>query len=361
MSQDQTKMALDQLEVLCKEFSDTLWGVYGHYMAGRGSCEVQDWHRAERELLCVVDSPVEHPLMQPACLWAAQAQAELGKYTDAVACFRRALAHETKDPLTPKILYNIALCLERSDASPLEVEDRYMELRTRFPATEYAREADYRLARMALEAGKFRKAVARYEFYLGAWPVDLQRSREACRDLILAYVRTQDYVRAVLLGEIMCTTFGREREYREALPMLLEAYREAQMQQVGLDVITRSLAAMPDVQQQWQLKVEKADFLVALKRYDEAEAMVGQLRQEVEDPDLLWRLKLAEARILVGKGEASQGVRLCREVALKAGEPQTRAAALKFMGRCYELSKDFDKAALAYAGKCPADAGRSEP
>ncbi|MHC4787673.1 MAG: tetratricopeptide repeat protein, partial [Planctomycetota bacterium] len=177
MSEGRPKMALDQLAVLCKEFPGSPWTVYGHYMAGRARFERGDWAGAERELLAVVDTAEEHVLTRSAFLWAAQAQVELGRYTEAVACFRRALADEAKDPLTPKILYNIAYCLEMSRSSPLEVEERYTELRTRFPETEYAREADYRLARMAMEAGHHRKAVARYEFYLGRWSIRERRGR----------------------------------------------------------------------------------------------------------------------------------------------------------------------------------------
>jgi TolA-binding protein len=361
MSQGQNNTALDQLVVLCKEFPETIWATYGHYIAGRMSCDLKNWRRAERELLAVVDSAVEHPLMQSGFLWAAHAQAQLGKYSDAVACFRRALAHEVKDPLTPEILYNIALCLERSGASALEVEERYAELRTRFPTSEYAREADYRLARMAFDAGKFGKAARRYEFYLSAWPIESERARQACRDLVFSYMNTGDCVRAVLLSEVMCSAFGRKPEYCQALPALLEAYREAELQQVGLAFLERSMAATSDPRQQSSLLVEKARLLVDLKEFDEASALVALLKQNLRDPDLLYKVRLVEAQMLVGQGQRDEGIEVCRQVALKCSSQETCAAALKLMGRYYELTKQFDKAALAYAGKCPMRVERSAP
>ena len=355
--QGQRKMALDQLDILSEQFRDTLWSVYGRYVAGRTWFELGAWRRAEREMLLVVDSSVDHPLRDRAFLWAAQSQVELGKYEEAATCFRKALAHETADPLAAKILYNIALCMERSGGSPLEVQERYIEVRSRYPGTEYACRADYRVAHMALAAGQYEKAVGRYEFFLSNWPIEGERSLDACRDLIHAYRQTDDYVRAALLGEIMCATFGHEPQYWEALPALLEVYTEAGLPELGLDVIERSLAVAPQPAQQWYATVAKARFLLDLERYDEAEELLDQIESEVQDEELLWSARLERARWLIAKRDPEQGLELCRQVALESRREGTQARALRLMGRHCELTKQFDKAAWAYAGKWPADVG----
>jgi TolA-binding protein len=361
MSQGQTKMALDQLEILCREFPRSPWSVCGHYIAGRAFCDIQEWGRAERELLGAVDRDPNGPLAQSAFLWAAQAQVELRKYSEAVVCFRRALASPTQDPLAPTILYKIAFCLEKSGASPSEVEERYMELRSRYPGTAYAREVDYRLGRMALDAGDHQKAIARYEFYLGAWSLEAKLSRQACADLVLAYARAGDYVRAVLLGEIMCGGFGREPEYQQALPTLLEAYEKAGLHAAGMDLVERSLEAVQDPEARLLLSVAKARFLVDLGRFDEARTLLGQLGDNLKGRDLLYEAKLVEAKMLLAGKEPDRGLALCREIALKCPSQETCAKALTLMGQRYEASKRFDKAALAYAGKCPLDSEGSAP
>ncbi|MCK4376257.1 MAG: tetratricopeptide repeat protein, partial [Candidatus Brocadiae bacterium] len=355
MTQGQVRMALDQLDTLCKEFPRSLWSVYGSYMAGRARCEIQSWERAERNLLSVVDSTVEHPLAQSAFLWAAHCQVQLGKYEEAVACFRKALADEIEDPLAAGILYNIAFCLEKSGASHLEVEERYTELRTRFPETAYARDADYRLSRMALDRGEHSRAVMRYEFYLSMWSLEEKRSRQACSDLIRCYVLMGDHVRAILLGEVMCAAVGHGPEYREALPLLLEAYEKAGLQDVGLEAIEGCLAVAEEPRWQRALQVEKARLLADLGRRDQARTILQQLQQQAHTREFLHKVRLVEARILMEEGESAQAMALCREAALKCRSEETCAKALEMMGRNYGLRNRFDKAALAYAGKCPLD------
>ena len=361
MTRGQTKMALDQLDILFKEFARAPWSVWGHYIAGRARCDAQDWARAEADLLAVVDGDPKHPLSQSAFLWAAQCEVELGKYTEAVACFRRALAHETQDPLTPAILYKIAFCLEKSSASPLEVEERYTELRARYPGTEYARDADYRLARMALDAGDCAKAVARYEFYMTTWPVQYERTRQACRDLVSAYLKAGDPMRAALLGEVMAATFPEEPECRDALPAVLEAHAQAGLHQMGLEVIEKSLDAAQDAEQRLFLTVAKARFLADTARYDEAKALLDQVAAELPGRDLLHEARLVEAQMLMATGQQDQGLALCREAALKGRSDEVRAKALTLMAQQYTMRKEFDRAALAYAGKCPLEGGGSSP
>ncbi|GAF96622.1 unnamed protein product, partial [marine sediment metagenome] len=275
------------------------------------------------------------------------------KYAEAVASFRKALAHETADPLAPQVLFNIAYCMERSGASPLEVEERYTEVRTRYPESEYARRADYRMARMALESRQYYKAVERYEFYLNSWPIQGEPSQNACRDLIISYLRTEDHVRAILLGEITCSTFGHVRQYWQALPALLDSYEEVGMREPALGVIERALAAAEQPARRWAVMLDKARFLVDLQDYEEADKVLTELEQLAEDKELLHSARLLKGRILMAQEEPAQGLELCRQVALESRSDQTRASALKLMGRYYEMTKRFDMAALAYAGRCP--------
>jgi len=353
MTQGQRPMALDQLGVLAREFPRSPWTVFARYVEGRASCEQGDWRRGKRELLWVADGCADAVLVRSAFLWAAQCQRELGEYAQAVSCFRRALADEVADPLSPSILYNIAYCLEKSGASPLEVEERYMELRTRYPTSDQAREADYRLARMMLDAGDFWKAASRYEVYLESWPASDERGRRACADLLLCYVRSADYVRAILLGEVMRHAFGSEPEYGRALPLIVEAYEQSHMQRLGLAALDSSLAVTEDRAARCLLMTEKARFMVALNMCKEARETLGGLAEEAESPEQRARVRLVEAALLMAEGESQQGVELCRQTALKCTAQPVRERALRMLGAHYRATSQFDKAVLAYSGRCP--------
>lgn len=353
MTQGHTETALRQLEILSAEFPRSIWNVYGHYVAGRACAELEDWERAERELLSVVDSPLDHPLKQPGFLWTARSQVALQKYDDAAACFRRALGSRADDPLAPEILYNIAFCMEKASAPLLQVEERYTEVRTRYPETEYAHLADYRLARMAMEAGDYGKAAYRYEFYLTNWPIEGVSGREACRDLITCYMRNGEYTRAVLLAEVMWSTFGHVREYWQALPSLLKACRNADLQDIGVEFVDRSLEAVQAPTRRWELVIHKARFLVDLGRYEEADTLLAQLEGGVSEEALLHRARLQRARILMASAKALQAVELCRHIVVRCADQEVRAEALKLIGRFYEDQERFDIAAMVYAGKYP--------
>ena len=78
---------------------------------------------------------------------------------------------------------------------------------------------------------------------------------------------------------------------------------------------------------------------------------------------MLDRATLVEAKVLTAEGKADRAFALCRDVALAGRSEEACAEALKLIGRHYEVAGQFDKAALAYAGKCPipGKGGANEP
>jgi len=354
VAQGQADTALRQLKILDNEFSGTIWNLHGRYLAGRVCAEAGDWARAERELLGVVDSPLAHGQKRAAFYWLAESQKALQKYGDAAACYRRALDREGKDPRTAHILYNIAYCTEKDGAPLAQCEERYMEVRTRYPRSEYAPLADFRLARMALEAGDHRKAAMRYEFYLGNWPVDDQAGRDACRDLMLCYVQNGQYAHAVLLGEVMWSTFADAPQCAEVLPALLNACRSVDLSEMGLSFLDLHLEGVQDPALRQALQLERAGLLADVDRSEAADALLHQLESEVSDPLLRNKLRLQKARSLLAASRFSEAIELCRQVALECSDQSVCAEALELLGRHYESEKRFDMAALVYSGQCPA-------
>jgi tetratricopeptide (TPR) repeat protein len=159
----------------------------------------------------------------------------------------------------------------------------------------------------------------------------------------------------------MCSAFGREPEYWEALPVLLTACRRAHLEREALQIIELSRAATDDAGRAVWLMLERSELLVDLGRIEEAEALLQQLHQQVQEPDMRHRLVTVQARTTAARGDPAGAIELCRDVAIRASSEQTRAAALLFMGRLYEAGKQFEKAAFAYAGRCPVEAERGGP
>ncbi len=354
MTQGRTRMALDQLDVLCQEFPRSKWAVVGNYVAGRAYHGLGDWERAERNC-CWPPSPAADPKLQAsAYLWAAHSEVELKKYDKAVTSFRRALANAVNEPLAPEILYSIAYCMDMSGGYPQEVEERYLEVRTRYPTSPYARKADYRLARRAFLDGSYARAATRYEYYLAHWPLDDESSRDACRDLIVAYLRTGNSVRAVLLGEVMASSFGHEPQYWEALPTVLKAcedvrplpHRRGDHQPLAAGGGHARAAS-------WTLQVARARCLIGMRKFSEAQQILTPLTEQITDPEILETARLAQVKLWLDQPQTGPVMQVCRQVAADSHSEANRADALALMGRYLEGAKQFDEAARVYDGYCP--------
>ena len=361
MTQDRVRMALDQLDVLCQEFPRSKWAIVGGYVAGRAYHGLGDWVRAEKELVTAADSSADPTLQASAYLWAAHSEVELKKYDKAVTCFRRALADAVNEPLAPEILYSIAYCMDMSGGYPQEVEERYLEVRTRYPTSSYARQADYRLARRAFLDGDYARAATRYEYYLAHWPLDEESSRDACRDLIVAYLRTGNSVRAVLLGEVMASAFGHEPQYWQAMPTVLKACQDSGLYRTGVEIIDHSLAVADTPEQRWTLKVARAKCLLGMKKFSEAQQLLATLLDQITDPEMLESARLAQAQLWIEQPQTGPVLEVCTEVAAGSSSEANRADALALMGRYLEGTRRFDEAARVYAGYCPPTDGGSAP
>ncbi len=353
MARNKTRLALDQLSILCSQYPQSSWAAWAHYLAGRAWYDLDEWERAEQELLRLADGWPDHRLAPVAFLWAGQSEFRLEKYEEAATCFRQALAGEVNKPLEPQILYNIAICLEKTGAAPEELEERYLELRSRFPRTDYASRADYRLARMALERGFHRKAVDRYETYLERWPADSEKAPQACCDLLKAYVECGETFRAVMLGEVLVHRFGYEKHFWDALPDMLRAYRECDLHNLALAALGDALAEVQEPERRRRLRVEQARLLLDRGSYKEAEEVLERLKGKIEGESLRSRAELCRARLLMATRPA-KGLELARRLAVRSTSKAIRCRALRMIAEHYRETGKFDEAALAYSGKCQA-------
>lgn len=363
MTQGRQQMALDQLVILADEFPQSPWTAWGHYAAGRAWGEMGKSDLAERELLLLVDSSEEHPLCARAFFWAGHYQMEQRKYEQAAASFQRAASLAGTQEFSAQALYGVARCMEEGGYARADVEEKYHEVKARFAGTEHARLADYRLARMALDAKDFGEAATRYEHILSEWPVEGEFAKTTCCDLIHCYLQSGQHVRAVVLGQLMRSRFSKAAEIRELLPLLVEVYEKADMEESALQLVEQSLALLPDASERPALMLEKARIQVELGRYAEAESVLAEIEDAgasagsvKPDEQLLHGVRLLRAKICMAQGKDDAGFDLCLQVAHKCESAALRAKALRMIGAYYERKMEFDRAALAYSGKCPLNA-----
>ena len=134
---------------------------------------------------------------------------------------------------------------------------------------------------------------------------------------------------------------------------MLKACEDSGLYPTGLEIIDRSLVVADTPERQWTLKVARAQCLVDLGKYSDAEAVLTPLLAEVKDPEILETARLAEARLWIMQPRTGPVVEVCQAVAANSRSQANRTTALALLGRYLEGAKQFDDAARAYAGYCP--------
>jgi hypothetical protein len=272
---------------------------------------------------------------------------------EAATGYRRCLGLKPPAEVRPELLLCEAQQLARAGVARAEVDECYLRVRTLYRGTEHARTADYRRARLAWKAGDARTATGRYERFLANWSLDSATGRRACADLLQAYLEAGQYVRALLLGDVMRARIGGSGEFRRCLPALLSACVHAGLPEQGLAMVDAAIAQAPP-EKRHECAMHKARFLLNLGREAQAESLLKNLEADARSPQQRYGAALLRARLLLaGQGEDA-GIDICRTVATAPDCPGAlRAEALRVLGGHYERTGRYHQAALAYNGRCP--------
>ena len=99
------------------------------------------------------------------------------------------------------------------------------------------------------------------------------------------------------------------------------------------------------------LRLQQAEVLVDLGRYEEAQKTLYQLEQDAEG-NVAREVLLCKARLLLAR-HPDEGVNLLCRLALDADSAPVQKRALKMLGEHYEKAGDFAKASRFYSGECP--------
>jgi len=354
--QGSREMAVGQLEVLTRSYSRSPWAMRGHYVAGRILGEKGNWDEAEREMLRVLDGGWEYSLAPDVLYWVGVSMFNQEKYAEAVRCFQNIRSDRLLAELRPEVLYDWAFCMEQLDFDPAETEERYREVKTRYPLTPYAGMAECGLARLAVKQGDYAEAIRRYESYLRARGPEGQFDAKVYAELLKCYFQTGSYYRAVLLAQDLVEGLEWRPAHAELVALVVEAYERAEMQRLGLRAVVKLLGlGMAGCRQ--QLLVKKAGFLLDMKSYGQVRETLEQIDTGGDDPECLVQAQLLKAKLQASTWNYADALELCRQIALNSSNRPAVVEALQIMSRCYEALGERENAMLVYEGKCPVSTG----
>ena len=108
------------------------------------------------------------------------------------------------------------------------------------------------------------------------------------------------------------------------------------------------------------LEVSRVEVLLDRREHGVAEMALAGVEAAIEDPLLRERAELCRARLELARDPAA-GLDVCRRLAAEAGSQEVRAQALRLVGAHYEEAGRYDRALLAYSGRCPVEGGAQTP
>lgn len=137
--------AAKKFAAVADQYAGTKPGRLARYYAGLSYMQLRDYENAQRWLRMVEGSSDEE-LAGLARAQLAQALAGLGKHDDAVQLYQRLIAKPTT--LVPKQVAMMALADLQRASKPAEAEKLYNQIKTDFPNTGFAEQAEEKLAEM---------------------------------------------------------------------------------------------------------------------------------------------------------------------------------------------------------------------
>ena len=351
--QGRERLALNQLRTVEQRYPDAPCAGRGLYVAGRILHSTGSLVRAEEKFLLAAVELEGEATAANARLWAARCQIRLGEYKKAGEVIEEALQAPLNPSERAKALYELALCLEKTDVERSRIEELLREVSLRHPDSRFADPAGYRLGRLALDAGDYRSAARRYEDYLAREMPGARKAEEACTELLQAYLKTGRTVRAASLGTVLRSAVDDQGKRCELLSLLLKAYRQAGLERVSLRALNQELGHGPFESEHVALLKEKVRLLIDLGHSDRAQDVLDQINGIEPDSVETGETRLLRARAFKAEEAYQKAIPLCRQVALESESEEVRARACELMGRCFESKKQFEWAARAYAGHCP--------
>jgi hypothetical protein len=164
-----------------------------------------------------------------------------------------------------------------------------------------------------------------------------------------------------MLGEVMSSAFAASEEFRQSLPLLMEACRNAGLREPALRMLAAADRAPSGTDFRAYLDIERARILTERGQCDRAIALVEGVRGKTSDPELQLAARLVEAEVEMARNASPYVLDLCCEVARRAESKELQRRALELMGRYYSATGEPDRALLAYSGKVPLTSPRRLP
>jgi len=356
----ETLEAMKEYQLIATRFPKSSVAGLALLRGARLRIRLRDYVGARSDLMELLNLYPNCESLDEVYLYLGQASLNAGLLEEAISVFRKLYY------LDLSLLSRKQGCLGAAEAfsrmgDPKEAcrwLERYFRLPELAPGPEAA-EAYLMLGRSLAALGRLPAATKALSCALTAKPTPRQRTRGMLR-LALIHRDRRRFVRALgALNQIdpPAMTAAQRAEY---LLTTARVYRSMGLADKALVLLRRELPSIREESTMISIGLEMVACHMDEDDLASARALLGELLPKMAAGAKAIEAACDLAEVCLADGRAPQAISICREIYPSAGA-EARQRILDILGRAHVQRKDYDRAALAFAGVMPrAEGGRTE-
>jgi tetratricopeptide (TPR) repeat protein len=364
----QAGAAIQQYLLVASRFSGTALAPYALLNCSRLRAGLRDYTGAQEDLSELVSLYPDCRAVDQAQLSLATAMMESGRYEQAGSVFRKVYHLGQSKAAQRQGAFGAAVCCYHRQDWP-EAEQwftRCLNLADADAASSELAEAYFLLGKVKAALGKLEQAAQAFEYAIEAG----RRGENEYVEVILALADAQvgrgEYVKALGLVDKIPLGSRLDEQTCGVLAVKARIFRRVGLAASGIRVLRDKVDYVPDAAHRAALSLELARCYIQVDEPAAARDILAGALREVEPGQLAGEIGCELAEVCLVLDQPQQAAAVCQRL-LQGYNPTAQAAAaggtsapveirqraFDVLGRAYYRQKDYDSAALAFAGFLP--------
>jgi len=360
--------AITEYRVLAERFPSDRLAALARLRVAVIRLDLRDYAGARQELLDLLDRYPDCPAIDEVYLRLGQATMEAGRLDDALQIFKKLYYLDLSASSRAGAALGAAACHFRQGRRD-EVA-RWLTHRinlARAPDEPGLAEAYGLLAKTEAARGRFSHAIDAYKKALGAagkagppggsaaWRVEM------LLELAQILAQQEDFVAALGILEHLSPKDATPAQADALLLARADLLRAMHLPEQAMTALRRGQPAAASPEAASRMKVLEAECLADAGDVDQARTVLAEALGRIAPGPTAHRAALTLADLSLRAGRAPHAVTVCRDLLGSGCTDDVRRSALQILGAAYAREKDYERAAMALAGKVPDEQGTGEP
>ncbi|MEN6309368.1 MAG: hypothetical protein ABFD91_16600 [Anaerohalosphaeraceae bacterium] len=350
---------LGEFKLIQSHFAHNPLAPYAYLEASKIKAEMKDFDGARIDLNEMLLQYPECKVVDQATLYLAQATMESGQVSLAADLFKKVFQMDMNEQNKLDAAFGLGRCAyEQKDwATAKEWLGRTLQMLTDENDSRIM-PACSMLGRACIELGEYRQASQSLRIALGTKLPDRDYV-QIFRELAEAEMCQSNYLEALQILESVPQARLNQVDSCEILITRSKVLRSINATEAAISLLRRKIEFIADSQLRAWLTLELSESYFMQGDYTVARRELNDVMADIQDPQRAQQAGILLARIAEQMNQPRQAEDICRTMLSNpALDEARRKEAFEILGRIYTTRKEFDKAALAFAGLSPQEDGK---